>query len=500
MEGHTSSMTEHAIVIVGALGCGLVMRYFRQPILLGYILAGAVLGPSGFGFVENREQVQLLAELGVLMLLFFIGMELNLRDFRAVWKVAVLTTAFQILVSVLGMYLLGLLLDWPLGLTVVIGFVVALSSTAVAIKMLEEIGEKRTRVGYITIGILIAQDLAVIPMILIVGALRGEGDVSAMEIIKILLSMIFLGLMIAYLGKRKRVRLPFAKVVGRSTELTPLAGLAFCFGAATLSGLLGLSASYGAFLAGLVIGNSTSRRSMIHYTEPIQGVLLMVFFLTIGLLIDVQYIWKNLAIVVMLVFFVAILKTALNIGLIRSLGETWPRAFLSSVLLAQLGEFSFILAAQGLAVAAIDWESHRLLVAVTVLSLLVSPIWLEAARRLHRITLLGITSGSETLRLAVGPETSALGRSRGLIAGWFGRGRKTAPGETAPRVKAARPAPPAEPAKASAPGRSRGLVAGWFASIRKPTRVEKKAPVVKTATVETAAPESAAETGKVSAE
>jgi CPA2 family monovalent cation:H+ antiporter-2 len=421
MEGHTSSITELAVVVVAALGCGLIMRHFRQPILLGYIIAGAVLGPSGFGLVENREQVQLLAELGVLMLLFFIGMELNLRDFRAVWKVAVLTTAFQIGVSCLGMYLLGLLLDWPLALTVVVGFVVALSSTAVAIKMLEEIGEKGTRVGNVTIGILIAQDLAVIPMILIVGALRGDSEVGTLAILKIVLSIVFLGLMIAYLGKRKRVRLPFSKDVGRVNDLTPLAGLGFCFGAAAISGLLGLSASYGAFLAGLVIGNSTIRRAMIHYTEPIQAVLLMVFFLTIGLLIDIQYIWANLGTVVMLVFFVAILKTGLNIGLLRALGETWPRAFLSSVLLAQLGEFSFILAAQGLAVAAVDWESHRLLVAVTVLSLMVSPVWLEAARRLHRIALLGITSGRETLRLTIGPEALALGRSRGAISAWLAR-------------------------------------------------------------------------------
>ena len=424
MEGHTSNITELAIVVVGALGCGLVMRRFRQPILLGYILAGAVLGPSGFGFVENREQIQLLAELGVLMLLFFIGMELNLRDFRAVWKVAVLTTAFQIVVAFLGMYLLGRLLDWPLTLTVVVAFVVALSSTAVAIKMLEEIGEKRTRVGYVTIGILIAQDLAVIPMILIIGAFHGEGGIGTLAILKIAISIVFLGLMIAYLGKRKRVRLPFSKSIGRANDLTPLAGLGFCFGAAAVSGVLGLSASYGAFLAGLVIGNSTIRRAMIHYTAPIQAVLLMVFFLTIGLLIDVAYIWANLGTVVMLVFFVAVLKTALNIGLMRALGETWPRAFLSAVLLAQLGEFSFILAAQGLAVAAIDWESHRLLVAVTVLSLMMSPVWLEAARRLHRIALLGITSGRETLRLTVGPEALALDRSRGLVFAWLARRRR----------------------------------------------------------------------------
>ncbi len=166
MAGHTSSITELAIVVVAALCCGLVMRYFRQPILLGYILAGAALGPSGFGFVENREQVQLLAELGVLMLLFFIGMELHLRSLKAVWRIAVLTTAFQIAVGVIAMSLLGFYLDWPIALTVVLGFVVALSSTAIAIKMLEEIGEKGTRVGNVTIGILTARSWAMrMPMV-----------------------------------------------------------------------------------------------------------------------------------------------------------------------------------------------------------------------------------------------------------------------------------------------------------------------------------------------
>src|SRR3546814_15749581 len=128
---------------------------------------------------------------------------------------------------------------------------------------------------------------------------------------------------------------------------------------------------------------------MIHYTEPIQAVLLMVFFLAIGLLIDIQYIWANLGTVLMLVFFVAVLKTALNIALIRALGETWPRAFLSAVLLAQLGEFALLLAAQGLAVAAICGSGHPPLVAVTVFQLVVSPVWPEGATRLHLVPRLG---------------------------------------------------------------------------------------------------------------
>ena len=405
------SLTGLAIVAVAALVCGMLMYRMKQPPVMGYIVAGALLGPSGLALVQSREFIELLAELGVLMLLFLIGMELSLRAVREVWKIALATTALQIAVGLAAMFGLGALLDWPLPRSLLLGFVVALSSTAVAIKMLEDIGELRTRTGQITVGILVAQDLAIVPMMLIIGSFGGGGGFGLEALVKVVLSVAFLGLLIAYLMRRTRLRLPFARVVGKSPDLTPLAGLAFCFGAAALSGLLGLSAAYGAFLAGLIIGNSTSRRAMIHYTSPIQAVLLMVFFLSIGLLLDFQYIWENLGTVVLIVTFVAVFKTALNIGLIRVLGEPWPRAFLSGALLAQLGEFSFVLAALGLGAGVIGDPAYRLIVAITVISLLGSPFWVETSRRLHRITLLGVTSWRETLRLAFGREARALLRS-----------------------------------------------------------------------------------------
>lgn len=424
MQEYGQSLTGLAIVVLAALLCGAVMHRLKQPPVMGYIVAGAILGPTGAGLVENREFISLLAELGVLMLLFLIGMELSLRAVREVWRVAVVTTAVQILVGVLAMSALGALLDWPLPRTLLLGFVVALSSTAVAIKMLEEIGELRTRTGQITIGILVAQDLAVVPMMLIIGAFRDGGEFGLEAVLKIALSIGFLAVLIVYLLRRQRLRLPFAKTFGNNPDLIPLAGLGFCFGAAALSGLLGLSAAYGAFLAGLVIGNSTSRRVMIHHTAPIQAILLMVFFLSIGLLIDFNYILDNLATVLFIVAFVAILKTGLNILVIGFLGQPWPRAILAGALLAQLGEFSFILAALGLEAGAIGDDTHRLIVSVTVLSLLGSPFWLETARRLHRVALLGVTSGRETLRVTFGREATVLtgsaGRARTLLAGAAG--------------------------------------------------------------------------------
>jgi CPA2 family monovalent cation:H+ antiporter-2 len=426
-----AQLTGLAIVALAALVCGMVMRRFKQPAVAGYILAGIILGPSSLGLVEDRETIRQLAELGVLMLLFLIGMELSLRGFRAVWKIALATTALQIAVALVAMLGLGRLLGWPMAQVILLGFVVAISSTAVAIKMLQDIGELRTRIGQVTVGVLIAQDLAVVPMMLIVGSFGGGGTIGFAAVVQVVLSLVFLALLIVYLSQRQKIRLPFARLVGKSVDLTPLAGLAFCFGAAALSGLLGLSAAYGAFLAGLVIGNSTSRRIMIHHTAPIQSVLMMAFFLSIGLLIDLRFIWENVWTVLAVVVFITVFKTALNVGLLGLLGESWPSAFLSGVLLAQIGEFSFILAALGMSIGSVSPENYRLIVAVTVLSLVISPFWLETARRLHRVALMGVTSPRETLRLTYGKEASALvrstrraeGRVTDLVAGagrWLG--------------------------------------------------------------------------------
>lgn len=388
---HANELTAIALVTTVALLCGLALIRLRQPAIVGYIVAGIMLGPTGLKMVENTQTVQLLAELGVIMLLFLIGMELNIRSFKSVMKTALSAAVLQIVMAFAAFWAVGHFLDWSFQRITVFAFATALSSTAVAIKILEETDDLRTPVGRTTVSVLVAQDLAVIPMLLIIGAFgaAGKGDESpGMAIaVKLGISVGILAIVSWFLARKDRVTLPLSHWIMSRAEVIPLAAMAFCFTWATLSGALGLSTAYGAFLAGLIVGNSNVRTALHKAAEPIQTILLMVFFLSIGLLIDINYIvenWKNVFIVLTVV---TLLKTTVNVAILHWLGEPWQNSFHSGVVMGQLGEFSFILVAAGLAANAISPDGYRLMIAVIALSLLISPMWLAIARRLHDLAM-----------------------------------------------------------------------------------------------------------------
>jgi CPA2 family monovalent cation:H+ antiporter-2 len=375
-------LTEIAIVVVAALAGGLGLARLGQPAILGYILSGIILGPSGFALINSRDQVSVLAELGVLLLLFVVGMELSLRTFKKVWGIATLCTLLQILISITITVTLSNMFGWSMGLSLLLGFVASVSSTAVVVKMMESLGELKTETGQLTIGILIAQDLAIVPMILILRN-YGESWFSPMLFFKVIASIGVIAILIGYLSRRQRVRLPLTQMIAGEKDLAPLASMTFCFAAAAISGLIGLSAPYGAFLAGLILGNTHERGVMLETIKPVQSILMMAFFLSIGLLLDVDFIWQHLSTVLLLLFVITIGKTALNIGILRVLHLPWSQAFLVGVVLAQLGEFAFLMASISNETHIINEFGERLIIGLTVLSLAFSPIWLACAKRLR---------------------------------------------------------------------------------------------------------------------
>ena len=394
------NLTAIAIVFSVALLCGLLLMRFKQPAIVGYILAGMILGPSGFGIIEETDAAKTLAELGVLLLLFLIGMELSLRAFKTVYKIAFLVVLIQIVLSVLITTTIGWVMAWTTQQGILLGFVLAVSSTAVTVKVLDDIGELRTHFGRITVGVLIAQDLAVVAMLLIIEALNPNTSFDYSIIWRTAIALAIVAGLIKFLSRRERMRLPLRSAFGVDREVVPIAALAFCGVCATASGLMGLSTAFGGFLAGLIVGNSSERQIVLRGTRPIQSVLLVVFFLSVGLLIDIKFFFEHLGTLLVVFILATVAKGLINVVALRISGQPWEQSVIAGVTLGQIGEFAFVIASVGLTVGAIDNDGYKIAVAVIALSLMLGPIWVALERRLRAAEDLGerLSAGEETIR------------------------------------------------------------------------------------------------------
>ncbi len=422
--GSLADLGSIAAVASLAVILGLIFVRLRQPPIVGYIAAGLLLGPTGFGLVQQSESITILAELGVLLLLFLIGMELSVRAFVLVLLPAVTIAVGQVLAGMAVTLLLGYVLDWSWPQIILLGFIVALSSTAVAIKVLEDVGELRTETGRITIGVLIAQDIAIVPMLIVAESFGQAGEVSWVNTIALISACIgVLGLLIWYLNKPGKITLPFTRYFQGKPDLLTLAMLAFCFASATASSLAGLSAVYGAFLAGLIIANSTIRSEAIGLTYPVQSILVFVFFLSIGLLIDLDFILANWGTVLSFVLLTVIAKTFLNIWLVHRVGFEWVVALPAGLAMAQIGEFSFILASVGVSSRVFDGDAYRLALSVIAISLMISPLWMLMIRRFHDATSERISTFREALAYAYLNEFGGVQRGGHAIARIAFRGK-----------------------------------------------------------------------------
>ncbi len=385
LEHSQAILTDIAVVIMVAVLFGLGLMRMKQPPLVGFILAGVLMGPTGLGLISSSQNITTLAELGVLMLLFFIGTEISLKAFVYSIRQAVPVAAGQLLAALA----IGLAISAISGASVaegiILAFIIAISSTVVAMKVLDNLGVLRGEPGRIAVGVLIAQDIAVVPMLIIIGALGGETVSMAGLMFKVLVAVGILGFLLWWLGRRGKLKIPFAAAIENNTEILALGSLGWCFAAAALSGAVGLSPVYGAFVAGLIVGNSTLRNSVVPVIEPVQSVLLVAFFLSIGLLIDLAFVWSNLALVCAASLAVIAAKTLLNVFLLRITGASRDDALFAGLSMAQIGEFSFVLAAAGLASGALGGDLYLLAITVTAVSLIVSPAWMSVMKRMDEI-------------------------------------------------------------------------------------------------------------------
>ena len=372
------------IYLVGAilvvLMLGLLLRAIHQPYVIGYLLAGIILGPHGVALITDDELLSRLGSIGVVLLLFFIGMEVSPRRLIDNWKVAVLGTLLQIVISVSCVWPLGLFLDWPLARIVLIGFVISLSSTAVVLKLLQDWKEIDSNVGQNVLAILLAQDLAVIPMLIVLSVL-GSAHGEPSNIWLQLAGAAIMALIIGYIAVKEKIRLPLSKLLGDDRELHVFAALCICLGLALLTGLAELSTALGAFVAGMVIGAARETQWVHQSLESFRIVFVALFFVSIGMLVDLSFIrehwWKVGALVTLVIFT----NTFINGAILRVLGDSWRESLYAGTLLSQIGEFSFVLAAVGIKTHIISSFSYQMTIAMISISLLISPPWIMLVKR-----------------------------------------------------------------------------------------------------------------------
>jgi CPA2 family monovalent cation:H+ antiporter-2 len=369
------------VLLAFAVLAVVVFRMLRLPPMLGYLLAGVIIGPHALGWIPETDETRHLAEFGVVFLMFSIGLEFSLPKLLAMKRIVFGFGTVQVIVSiVLVMAIVWMLgLDWRIGL--VLGGALAMSSTAIVIKMLAERAELNSIHGRQVIGVLLFQDLAVIPLLIIIPALATEVDgdtndfslmlaIAIFKIITVLTFILFLG--------HKLMR-PWFHLVARqkSSELFVLNVLLITLGLAWLTELAGLSLALGAFLAGMLISETEYRYQVEDDIKPFRDILLGLFFITIGMLLDMQVVIESFLWVFVILVALILLKMVVIAGLSRWYGTDSGVAVRAGMNLAHAGEFGFVLLAQAGVMGLIGSSVLQPVLAAMVLSMFVAPFLIE---------------------------------------------------------------------------------------------------------------------------
>ncbi|TDJ08647.1 MAG: portal protein [Deltaproteobacteria bacterium] len=363
-----------AIIIVAALIGGSIAHLLRQPLLIGFILAGVVVGPyTGIIAISEVHNIELLAEIGVALLLFAIGLEFSLKELNPVRNIAIFGTPIQIILTIIYGMGIGrfLNLDWQS--SVWLGSLISISSTMVILRTLMSQGRMGTLSSRVMIGMLLVQDLAVIPMMIILPQLTNFESGLSIIGIAALKGFIFLGVMI-FVGTRILPILLSHIARWNSRELFLIAITAIGLGVGYASYLVGLSFAFGAFLAGIVLSESDYGHQALSDIIPLRDIFGLLFFVSVGMLLDPSFLISNIKTIVLLVFLVTVGKGLIfgGISILFKYGNVIP--FALGLGLFQIGEFSFVLARLGLSTNSISTELYSLILNTAVITMVLTPL------------------------------------------------------------------------------------------------------------------------------
>ncbi len=363
------------IVIIFALSTlvNLIFTRLKVPTVVGYLITGIIAGPYLLSLVEARHQIELIAEIGVVMLLFTIGLEFSLSHLLKIRRIVFLGGFLQVIITAGVFFIVSHFngINWQGAL--LIGFLAALSSSALVLKLLQERSELTSNYGRTVVGILIFQDLLLAPLLLFTDLLSDTGLNIPKELLSLTLKVIFI-IGFIYAGNKWLLpRLLRLIALTKNQELFMMSIFLICFAIALLTSKLGMSLAFGAFIAGLMISESEYSHNVFGNFLPVKDVFASFFFVSIGMLLDIRFVIDNYQIVIISVLLIIILKFIIAGGTGFLLGHTFQGTVLIGLALSQVGEFSFILAKIGFDNAILPEFYYHLFLAVAVITISLTP-------------------------------------------------------------------------------------------------------------------------------
>jgi monovalent cation:H+ antiporter-2, CPA2 family len=361
-----------------------LFHQFRLPSIAGFLVAGALIGPHGLNVISDIETVQILAEIGIVLLLFTIGIEFSLKHLASLRRILLIAAPIQvggvIAIALTG----GLLAGLPAPQAIFWGFLLSLSSTAIVLKALAASGDSDSPHGRATIGILVFQDLAVVPMILLTPILASPSDGALGSVLLTLgKAILVVGCIVA--GAWFAVPKLLEHIVrSRSRELFLLTIIVMCLGIAWLTSLGGLSLALGAFIAGLVISESEYSHQAIAEVLPFRDSFNSLFFVSIGILMDWRILLEYPIVVIGLLVFVLLVKFLTGAAAVLAVSMPPRSAVMTGIALAQVGEFSFILAQVGQDDKLLSGVPYQIFLAVSVCSMIITPFLMQLSPHIGR--------------------------------------------------------------------------------------------------------------------
>ena len=366
------------VLVAVAIPVVLLMHRLRLPSIVGFLVSGVAVGPSALGLVRQVDDVSILAEIGVVLLLFSIGLELSLSRVIRMGRLVLMAGALQMALAVAGVGVVAMFVGEDPRRALVWGVLVALSSTAVVLKLYQERGELDAAHGRVVVAILLFQDLCVVPLMLLLPLLAGDAAGPGTTLTRVVTSVIVVTVLIG--AGRLLVPWALARVASiRVQELFTLSVVGIGLGAAFVTSAFGLSLALGAFIAGLIIAESEYGLQALSDMLPFRDAFTGIFFTSVGMLLDVRYVARHPFLVVGVTLGLLVLKFASGYTAVRIVRRSTRVGLMSGLGLAQIGEFSFVLAGSALTLGLLDADRYQLFLGSSVLTMLAAPFLVRAA-------------------------------------------------------------------------------------------------------------------------